>query len=124
MDREEIHRMTREEVAEHGDPEAARDGSRGAGPRGRGGPALPARTREERPLVATGWEHTRRDPNDERRSGDDRLRDPVLGPLVAGHFVRSSGDPDEEERLRAERVEARKDARRAALRRRHGRRSA
>ena len=25
MDREEIHRMTREAVAEHGDPEAARE---------------------------------------------------------------------------------------------------
>ena len=68
--------------------------------------------------MATGWEHTRRDPNEERRSGDDRLRDPVLGPLLAGDFVRSSGDPDEEERLGAERVEARKAARRRRERRR------
>lgn len=47
---------------------------------------------------------------------DDGLRDLVLWPLAAGDFVRASGDPDEEERLRRERVEARAKERARATR--------
>ena len=60
----------------------------------------------------------RRDPNRERRSGDGRDLDPILRLLRAGHYVRAAGDPDEEERLRRERVAERRAA--AAERRRSG----
>ncbi|GAA1910623.1 hypothetical protein GCM10009737_10070 [Nocardioides lentus] len=38
----------------------------------------------------------------------ERMSD-LLGALAAGNFVRSSGDPNEAERLRRERVAARED---------------